>query len=378
MLQDYRLRNVEQGGLGRIAVGHDAAFQKGGAAGNVGETVRDQAACAGFGHREREFPLGHPPGNVSLKRLLASGEDVFRKPRLDHRPGLAELFPGHICGGFSRGQNDVVFRKIRVETDPHAKAGEIRIGHRIVHRRLGEPEELESKGLYMEGGLRKRLPEKRNHPPNEHPLRLGGDARNDGDNPPLPPQGKTCCRPRRVGDDLRPLRKEGLLGVVLRPAEPPSFKKGLDMREDGGIAVQTQAKGLGQSRRRNVIGRGAKPPGHDHRVDARQQMGKRITDGVIVIAHGDHPGNRPPLLLHRTGDQRGIGILGPTARQLVSNRQYACFHVSPLISPATKSEPEAPDYRKRPQPDRPQPPRNRQEAAPERAALERVLRYQTA
>jgi len=343
VLSDHRLGNTEQDGLGRIAVSHKASFEEDGAAGNVCKTVRDQSARAGLGHSERELPLRHPPGNVCRKRVFAHRKDMFSEPRLHPFPCLAEFSRGRLRGGFSHRQDQVILREIRVEPDPDTEAGQIGIGHRLVHRRLGETEELEGKRFHVQRSLRECLTKQRDHLFKEHPPRLGGNTRDNRNDPSLTTQRKACRRPHRVGDDLRPLGENSLLGVIFSPPEVEPLKTGADMRENIGIAVQPQAEGPGQGRRRDVVGRGAQPPGDNHPVHALQKIGKRIMDRAVVIAHGDHPRDRPPLLLHRPANHCGIGILDPSARQLVSDRQYSDFHVFPFTPPATRSGPAAPD-----------------------------------
>ena len=271
------------------------------------------------------------PSSVSSPRAKI----YFPEPRLDPRPRLPELLGGLPGGGRPHRQDDVVLREVGVEADRDPEGREVRIGHRVVHRRLGDPEELEGRSLHMERRLRKGLPEKRDHPFRKHPAGLGRDPRNDRDDPSRAPHGKPRRRPRGVRDDLRPFREIGLLGVVLRPGEAALLEECADMRQNGFIPPERKAEGPGDGRRRDVVGGGAEAAGGDHRLGARQQIVEGVVDGAVVVAHGEHRRHGPSLRPHGAGDQGGIGIRYPAACQLISDRQYADFHRSSSHCPGS-------------------------------------------
>src|SRR3546814_14705229 len=55
--QDHRHRYAEQVGLGLVRVGHEAAFEDVGRAGDLGQAAGDQAAGAGLRRRNRQAGL---------------------------------------------------------------------------------------------------------------------------------------------------------------------------------------------------------------------------------------------------------------------------------------------------------------------------------
>ena len=120
-----------------------------------------------------------------------------------------------------RRQDEVVFRKVRVEADPDTEAGEIRIGQRLVHRRLsGSPKSLKVKVSTWSAASGNAFRNSGITPSGSIRRASAGTPGMTATIFPFPPHGKAGRRPRRVGDDLRPLREEGLFGVVFRPAKP--------------------------------------------------------------------------------------------------------------------------------------------------------------
>ena len=172
----------------------DAAFEEDRTAGDVREAVGDEAPRAGFGDGQRQLLFREQPGHDPLEGLLAAGEDVLCEPRLDPRPRLPELVGRLLRGGRPGREDQVVLREIGIEAHGDAQGGQIRIGHGLVHGGFRKPEELEGRGLHVECGFGKGLPEEGDHPFGEHFPGLGGNARDDRNDFPCPPHGKSGRR----------------------------------------------------------------------------------------------------------------------------------------------------------------------------------------
>lgn len=275
------------------------------------------------------FFLREQRADHSLEGVLVVAEDVAAEPLHDALTDEGEVRLGPRAVGAPCRQNQVVLRKARVKAQAHRGARQGQVRQRAVDERLGQAEELDR--LREDVGLARLLLEERDEHLRRHPLDFHGHAGNDGDELPAPIQDVSPGRPHGVAERFGPLWEHGLLGVVVGPAEPARGEALPDGLQDGLVQVERQAAVFRDALRRDVVGRGAQPPGDDDGVGALQDEIQRLADGPGFVAHGHRDGHVPAPDMKLAGEVGRVGVGDAAAGQFVADCKDTDVHFS-LIS----------------------------------------------